>query len=61
MKAYVLVTGSLFVLLLCAHIWRAMLETHLLRDPFFIGTTVISAALALWALRLFSGGRPTAA
>jgi hypothetical protein len=57
MKHYVIVTGVLFLLLLIAHIWRATLETHLMRDPFFIFTTVISAILAVWAFRLWTALR----
>lgn len=61
MKHYVMVTGILFLLLLLAHIWRATLETHLLRDPFFLVTTVLSAALVVWAVRLLTAARRAAA
>ena len=52
MKAYVSVTGVIFVLLAIAHVWRATVETHLVSDPAFITTTVIAAALSVWAARL---------
>ena len=52
MKAYAITTGSVFGLLVVAHIWRGVEERHLTRDPAFIITTVIAAALAFWAWRL---------
>lgn len=61
MKHYVVVTGILFLLLLFAHIWRATLESHLLQDPFFIFTTVVSAILAVWAFRLWTALRHASA
>jgi hypothetical protein len=52
MKAYVMTTGSVFGLLLAAHIWRVVEEGHLARDPMFILTTAVAAVLCVWALRL---------
>ena len=53
MKAYVMTTGSIFGLLVVAHVWRAVAEgPHLATDPFFILTTAIAAALGVWAWRL---------
>jgi len=45
-------TSAVFGLLTLAHIWRVFVERHLAADPMFIVTTVVSAALCLWALRL---------
>jgi hypothetical protein len=53
MKSYVLTTGILFLALLGAHIARASQERQLMRDPWFLLTTVISLALVIWAWRLF--------
>jgi uncharacterized membrane protein len=52
MKAYVITTGAVFGLLVAAHVWRVAVEAHLATDPAFIFTTVVSAALCLWAVRL---------
>ena len=49
MKAYLVTTGLLFVALALAHVLRVFQEQHLVRDPFFVATTVISLALAAWA------------
>ena len=53
MKAYVIVTGTVFGLVTVAHIWRAFVEgPQLARDPWFILLTLAVAALCLWAIRL---------
>lgn len=53
MKAYVVTTGTVFGLLVLAHVWRLAVEgTRLMRDPWFVAMTIIAAALSLWALRL---------
>jgi hypothetical protein len=52
MKAYVITTGSVFVLLTVAHIWRAFEETQLATKPWFILITLSTAVLSLWAGRL---------
>jgi hypothetical protein len=53
MKAYVMTTGSIFGLVVAAHVWRAVAEgPHLAADPVFILTTAIAAALGVWAWRL---------
>jgi predicted ABC-type sugar transport system permease subunit len=52
-KAYVITTGSIFGLIVVAHILRVIEEgTHLARDPFWMLLTVGAAALSLWAWRL---------
>ncbi len=62
MKTYVVTTGVLFGLLTLAHLWRMIQEGHgLATDPWYIGITVATAALSLWAwrvLRTVAPGRP---
>ena len=54
MKAYVTTTGVVFGLLTLAHIWRVIEEgPHLARDPWYVLITAASAALSLWAWRVF--------
>ncbi len=53
MKSYVLTTGIVFALLAVAHLMRVLAEgPALLRQPFFVVTTVVAIALAFWAVRL---------
>ena len=53
MKAYVITTGSVFVLLTVAHIWRGIEEgPQLATQWWFILLTLSTAALSLWAWRL---------
>jgi carbon starvation protein CstA len=52
MRAYLSVTATLFVLLTVAHVLRAVQEPHLARDPWFILTSILAVALAVWAGRL---------
>jgi len=57
MKPYLITTGSLFLLLAAAHIFRTIAEwSRLASDPGFIiegpGIGLIAAALGLWAWRL---------
>jgi hypothetical protein len=62
MKAYVAITGALFALLTFAHLWRIVAENrNLAFAPDFVIITAISAALSVWALRLWNrlGGRGT--
>lgn len=55
MKAYVMTTGSVFGLLVLAHVWRMIEEgPHLAMDPSYILITAVAAALCLWAWRLLS-------
>ena len=52
-KIYVTTTGVIFALLVVAHVWRAVEEgRRVATDPWFILTTVISAALSAWAWRV---------
>lgn len=53
MKAYLVVTGTLFGLLTLVHIWRVFAESRLLaQDGWYILITAISAGLCVWACRL---------
>ena len=53
MKAYLAVTGTLFGLIVVAHVWRVIAESRTLAtDRWFILLTVVSAGLSLWAFRL---------
>lgn len=53
MKAYLITTGTVFGLIILAHIGRVVQEgSHLAKEPSFILATVIAAALAIWAIAL---------
>jgi hypothetical protein len=55
MKAYLVTTGSVFGLIVLAHVWRVVEEgPHVTTDPFFILLTAAAAALSLWAWRLLT-------
>ena len=53
MKAYVITTGSVFGLIVLAHVARIVDEgTHLAKEPAFVLFTAAAAALSLWAWRV---------
>ncbi|HZF12158.1 MAG TPA: hypothetical protein VFE33_25505 [Thermoanaerobaculia bacterium] len=53
MKAYVMTTGTVFGLIVVAHVWRVLEEgPRLATQPGFLLLTVAAAALCLWAGRL---------
>ena len=53
MKSYVITTGSVFGLIVAAHVWRVLEEgSHLATEPSFVVLTAAAAALCLWACRL---------
>jgi hypothetical protein len=53
MKAYVMTTGTIFGLLVVAHIWRVIEEgPGLAKDPWYILITVTATVLCLWAWRV---------
>ena len=53
MKAYLLSTGTLFGLIVVAHVWRVIAESRtLLRDPWYWLLTMIALAFCVWAFRL---------
>jgi hypothetical protein len=55
-KAYLVVTGSIFGLIGIAHLLRLFVEGHPLSDPWFLGSNLalffVGAGLAVWATRL---------
>ena len=56
MRAYVVTTGIVFVLIVAGHVARVATEgTRLLTEPSFLITSAIAVALALWAGCLFRG------
>jgi len=52
LKTYVVTTGVVFALLTAVHVWRMFVERNLLVEPWFIGITVATALVALWASRV---------
>jgi hypothetical protein len=56
MKAYLLVTGTIFGFLGIAHLLRLFVEGHPSSDPWFLGHNValflVGGGLAAWAVRL---------
>jgi len=59
MKAFLVVVGTVFALIVIAHIARIAVEPHMAREPWFWLMTLIAAALSAWAWWLFlSAGRP---
>lgn len=53
MKTYVMTTGTIFGLVVVAHVWRAVEEgAGVTRDPFFLAITALALGLGLWALRV---------
>jgi hypothetical protein len=53
MKAYIGTTGTIFGLLTVAHVWRMAAEGTHVANPVFLLTTLLSAALCVWAWRVF--------
>lgn len=64
MKAYVLVTGAAFGLLVIAHIARIFLEgAQVAREPVFAATTIAALGMTIWSWRIYKqlpaqGSRP---
>ncbi len=58
MRTYVVVTGAIFGVLTLAHVWRIVEEgSSILSNPWWIGITVLAAALCLWSVTLFRRSR----
>ena len=57
MKAYLLVTGSIFGLLVVAHILRLVQEPHIAGDPWWWVITLLAAGLCAWAFRVLALAR----
>ena len=54
MKAYVATSGTIFALIVLAHLLRIAAEgSHVARDPIFILLTIAAASLSFWAWRVF--------
>jgi len=54
MKAYVLTTGAIFLLIVAAHVARVFSEgPNLLKEPLFEITSVLAIAFTSWAWRVF--------
>jgi hypothetical protein len=53
MRGYIITSGTVFGLILLAHVAKAMAEgVSTLNDPWFVGSSIVAAALAVWAIRL---------
>ena len=53
MRAYVITSGTVFALVVLAHLLRLGLEgVQVIRDPVFTLSTIVAAALAIWSLRV---------
>ena len=59
MKAYLAVTAVLFGLLTAVHVWRMVVESNLATEPWFLFTTLVSAVLCGWGIRLLARTRGT--
>ena len=51
MKAYIVTTGTLFGLIVVAHLLRILAEPHLAADPRYILLTAAAAGMSVWAWR----------
>lgn len=52
MRTYIAITGTLFFLIVIAHIARGVQEGMAIFDPWYIALTVACAALSAWAVML---------
>lgn len=53
MKAYLITTGVIFFLLTLSHVARIYVEGAFhLREPIFLGTTIASVGMTVWAIAL---------
>lgn len=54
MKAYLVVTGLAFVLVIAAHVARIVVEGwHVAGSPAFIISTLVAVAMCVWAACLY--------
>jgi hypothetical protein len=53
MRAFVAVAGTVFAMLVLVHLWRFAEEGRGVFNPFFVGVTVIAAALSIWAWQVY--------
>jgi hypothetical protein len=53
MKAYLVTTSTIFLLILVAHVLRVFAEgPRTFTDPWFLGMTLLAAGLCAWGWRL---------
>jgi len=52
MKAYLITTGTVFGLIVVAHVWRLTAEPSQLKEPGFLALTLVAAGLSAWAFGL---------
>ena len=49
MKAFLITAGTVFGLVVIAHIMRIAVEPQMAEDPWFWAITVVAGVLSLWA------------
>jgi len=53
MRAYIIITGIIFALITIAHLARLASEsTRVLTEPVYVVFTILSTAIAIWAIVL---------
>jgi hypothetical protein len=52
MKAFLVVAGTVFGLIVVAHILRIVAEPDMAKEPWFWAITLVAAGLSVWAWRL---------
>ena len=52
MKAYLITTGTVFGLIVIAHLWRISAEPSQIKEPWFVVLTLLAAAFSGWAFSL---------
>ena len=52
MRAYVITTAVIFALITISHLVRMTVEPRVLTEPIYLLLTLLSAALAIWAVLL---------
>lgn len=52
MKLFLITAGTVFGLVVVAHIARVVAEPRMVREPWFLALTLVAAALSAWAWRL---------
>ena len=56
MKAYIITSGLIFLLIAIAHVVRVAMEsTRVLHEPIFLVLTILAAALSIWAFVVLRG------
>ena len=52
MKPFLITAGSVFGLVVVAHVARIVAEPQMAKEPWFLALTLAAAALSAWAWRL---------